>query len=368
MSPPAASPESSAARTGSSSAARTGSSDAPLLEVEGIARSYAAPGGAFRRRGEAVHAVRDVSFALRRGETLALVGESGCGKSTTARIVLGLERPDAGVVRFDGADVHALSGSGLRAFRRRAQIVFQDPVGSLNPRIRVGEALAEPLRVHGVVPRERVPERVAELLARVGLDPEDADRYPHEFSGGQRQRIGIARALSVEPDLVVADEPVSALDVSVQAQVLNLLADLQRDLGLTYLFIAHDLAVVRQVAERVAVMYMGRVVETGPCEELFRRPLHPYTRALLEAVPRPRPGRRARAPVRGEARAGAVPEAGCPFEPRCAHPERDAACRASLPSLEAKRPGGWARCIKMPAWRVEDGTGRIPDTGDEPPA
>lgn len=342
--------------------------DAPLLQVEAIARAYAAPGGAFRHRGEAIRAVRDVSFELRRGETLALVGESGCGKSTTARIVLGLERPDAGTVRFDGADVHALSGHGLLAFRRRAQIVFQDPVGSLNPRIRVGEALAEPLRVHGVVPRDRVPERVAALLRRVGLDPEDAGRYPHEFSGGQRQRIGIARALSVEPDLVVADEPVSALDVSVQAQVLNLLADLQRDLGLTYLFIAHDLAVVRQVAQRVAVMYMGRIVETGPCEDLFQRPLHPYTRALLEAVPRPRPGRRVRAPVRGEARAGAVPERGCPFEPRCTHPERDEDCRTALPPLERRRPGGWARCIKTAAWRVGGEMGPAGPSVENPPA
>jgi len=348
------------------SPARAG--EGPLLEVEGIARTYAAPGGAFRRRGEAIHAVRDVTFQLRRGETLALVGESGCGKSTTARIVLGLERPDAGTVRFDGADVHGLSGADLLSFRRRAQIVFQDPVGSLNPRIRVGEALGEPLRVHGVVPRERVAARVAGLLRRVGLDPEDADRYPHEFSGGQRQRIGIARALSVEPDLVVADEPVSALDVSVQAQVLNLLSDLQRDLGLTYLFIAHDLAVVRHVARRVAVMYMGRIVESGTCEALFERPLHPYTRALLEAVPRPRPGRRVRAPVRGEARAGAVPEAGCPFEPRCTHPERDAACRATLPPLEHKRPEGWARCIKTPAWRVVEEMGPPAGVADEPPA
>jgi oligopeptide/dipeptide ABC transporter ATP-binding protein len=340
------------------------SGEAPLLVADGLARSYAAPGGAFRRGGPAVRAVRDVSFELRRGETLALVGESGCGKSTTARLVLGLERPDSGTVRFDGADVHALTGSELRSFRRRAQIVFQDPVGSLNPRLRVGDALGEPLRVHGIVPRQKVQERVAELLGRVGLDPGDAARYPHEFSGGQRQRIGIARALSVEPDLVVADEPVSALDVSVQAQILNLLADLQEELGLTYLFIAHDLAVVRHVARRVAVMYLGRVVETGPCEELFARPLHPYTRALLEAAPRPRPGVRARAPVRGEARPGSAAERGCPFEPRCSHPERDEACRAALPPLERKREGGYARCIKEAAWQVD--LEAVPPLGESP--
>jgi len=311
-----------------------------------------------------VRAVRDVSFELRRGETLALVGESGCGKSTTARLVLGLDRPDAGTVRFDGRDVHALSSAELRAFRRRAQIVFQDPVGSLNPRIRVGDVLREPLRVHRVVPPERVEERVGELLERVGLDPRDARRYPHEFSGGQRQRIGIARALSVEPDLVVADEPVSALDVSVQAQILNLLTDLQEELGLTYLFIAHDLAVVRHVARRVAVMYLGRIVETGPREDLFERPLHPYTRALLDAVPRPHPGAVVRVPVRGEA--GEAPAAGCPFEPRCTHPGRDAACLAAVPPLEAKRSGGYARCVKEAIWRVRPEPGESPARGPEP--
>jgi len=324
----------------------------PLLEAVGLARTYAASGGAFRRRGRPIHAVRDVSFRIERGETLALVGESGCGKSTTARLALGLEEPDRGTVRFGGRDLSSLAGAGLRAFRRRAQMVFQDPVGSLNHRLRVGDALREPLRVHGIVPRGEESGRVAGLLRRVGLDPGDARRYPHEFSGGQRQRIGIARALSVEPDLVVADEPVSALDVSVQAQILNLLADLQRDLGLTYLFIAHDLAVVRHVADRVAVMYLGRIVETGPADELFERPLHPYTRALLGAVPRPRPGPRVRASVRGEASAAGA-TAGCPFEPRCRHPERDAACRRDVPDLAEKRPGASARCMKTPAWKVE---------------
>ncbi|HKK26625.1 MAG TPA: oligopeptide/dipeptide ABC transporter ATP-binding protein [Gemmatimonadota bacterium] len=323
-----------------------------LLEAEGLARTYAAAGGAFRRSGRPIHAVRNVSFGIARGETLALVGESGCGKSTTARLALGLEEPDRGTVRFGGRDISSLAGAERRAFRRRAQMVFQDPVGSLNPRLRVGDALREPLRVHGIVPREEEAGRVAELLRRVGLDPGDARRYPHEFSGGQRQRIGIARALSVEPDLLVADEPVSALDVSVQAQILNLLAALQRDLGLTYLFIAHDLAVVRHVADRVAVMYLGRIVETGPADELFERPLHPYTRALLGAVPRPRPGLGVRASVRGEASAAGA-AAGCPFEPRCRHLERDAACRRDVPELEEKRPDGAARCIKTPAWEVE---------------
>ena len=244
----------------------------------------------FTRSRRPVTAVRDVSFDIRRGETLGLVGESGCGKTTVGRLLLRLDRPTAGRVRYRDEDVGALEGDRLRAFRRRAQIVFQDPYGSLNPRMTVGGALREVLRVHGLAGRAEAPARVAELLELVGMSGSDGNRYPHEFSGGQRQRVGIARALAVEPEFVVADEPVSALDVSVQAQILNLLQDLQAELGLTYLFISHDLAVVRQLSDRVAVMFEGRIVELAETESLFVSPRDPYTRALLSAMPRMRPG------------------------------------------------------------------------------
>ena len=244
----------------------------------------------FTRSRRPVTAVRDVSFDIRRGETLGLVGESGCGKTTVGRLLLRLDRPTTGRVRYRDEDVGALEGDRLRAFRRCAQIVFQDPYGSLNPRMTVGGALREVLRVHGLAGRAEAPARVAELLELVGMSGSDGNRYPHEFSGGQRQRVGIARALAVEPEFVVADEPVSALDVSVQAQILNLLQDLQAELGLTYLFISHDLAVVRQLSDRVAVMFEGRIVELAETESLFVSPRDPYTRALLSAMPRMRPG------------------------------------------------------------------------------
>jgi len=243
------------------------------------------------RAPEPVRAVDGVSLRLRRGETLGLVGESGCGKSTLARLLLRLERPTSGSVQFEGRDVWTLDRREVRRFRRRAQIVFQDPYGSLNPRITVGGAIAEVLRVHGLASREAIGARVEELLTLVGLDPRDAGRYPHEFSGGQRQRIGIARALTVDPELIIADEPVSALDVSVQAQVLGLLQDLQDRLGLTYLFISHDLGVIRQVSDRIAVMHGGRIVETASASALFEKPRHVYTKRLLEAVPRLPPAR-----------------------------------------------------------------------------
>ncbi len=257
----------------------------PLLEARNVTRRYRARTGLGRPR-EHVEAVTDVTLSISPGETVGLVGESGSGKSTLGRLLLALEPPDAGEVRFEGAAIRDFEGERLRAFRRAVQVVFQDPYASLNPRLTVGGALREVLAVHRIARAEEASERVGRLLERVGLDAASANRYPHEFSGGQRQRIGIARALSVEPKLLVADEPVSALDVSVQAKVLGLLGELRRDLGLAYLFISHDLAVVRQVCDRVAVLHRGRIVEEAPTERLFDHPEDPYTRSLIDAVPR----------------------------------------------------------------------------------
>lgn len=308
----------------------------PLLEVEGLARHYPVRGGLMRSQSAGVvRAVDGVSFALVRGETFGLVGESGCGKSTLARLVLRLIEPTGGVVRFDGQDITALDGEPLRRLRRHMQIIFQDPFASLNPRMTVGEIVEEPLLVHGIGDAAARRQKVNALLALVGLAPHHAARHPQEFSGGQRQRIGIARALAVEPALIVCDEPVSALDVSIQAQVLNLLKDLQARLGLTYLFIAHDLAVVRQVADRVAVMYLGRILEVAPVERLFADPRHPYTRMLLAAVPEPDPQTRARTPAPvhslGELPSPLSLPTGCRFHPRC--PAATERCRAEEPAL-----------------------------------
>ena len=283
----------------------------PILVVDSLVKDYPAPGGLFARRREAVHAVRGVSLEVARGETLALVGESGSGKSTVAKTIMGFERPTSGSVTFEGRDLSTVKRGELISLRRELQFVFQDPYASLPSRMPVGEIIAEPLDIHRVGDRASRKARVSELLDMVGLTPAHASRYPHEFSGGQRQRVGIARALALEPSMLILDEPVSALDVSIQAQVINLLEDLQSNLGLSYLFIAHDLAVVRHIAQRVAVMYLGEIVETGPTDEIFDSPSHEYTRALLKSVPIPDPRlrdpeRRARIAERAAAHANGV--------------------------------------------------------------
>jgi len=290
----------------------------PILEVSGLKTWFPIHRGPFGRVKDHVRAVDDVDLLVRRGRTLALVGESGSGKTTVGRTILRLIPATAGQVTFDGQDVFRIGRGKLKRMRRQMQIIFQDPVSSLNPRMTVGDIIAEPLVVHRIVPRRLRQERVESLLHRVGLSPAYINRYPHEFSGGQRQRIGIARALASEPQFIICDEPVSALDVSIQAQILNLLKDLQRDLGLSYLFIAHNLAVVEHFADEVAVMYLGRIVERAPVDKLYSTPLHPYTQSLLASVPRPDPvNRHDSARLPGEVPSPVNPPGGCPFHPRC---------------------------------------------------
>ena len=320
---------------------------ARLVQVDGLVKHF--PGArallGLGRARRPVRAVDGVSFAIESGQTLGLVGESGCGKSTVGRSILRLIEPDAGRVTLDGVEVLALGPRELRALRRRMQIVFQDPYGSLNPRMTVYQTLAEPLAIHRLAAGPEVERRVRSLLEEVGLDPAFARAYPHELSGGQRQRVGIARALSVEPQFLVLDEPVSALDVSVQAQVLNLLAELQRKRRLTYLFIAHDLAVVKHIADHVAVMYLGKIVERASATALYGAPRHPYTTSLLSAVPVPDPtAQRQRIVLQGDVPSPAAPPPGCPFHPRCPHPKKNDRCRTEPPALREVAPGQLAAC------------------------
>jgi oligopeptide/dipeptide ABC transporter ATP-binding protein len=337
-----------------------------LLSVRGLQKTYPVTSGAFlRRRVGEVQAVSGVSFDLRRGETLGLVGESGCGKSTTARCVLRLVEPTAGEIRYRPAggepiDVAAAGGGTLRRLRRELQIVFQDPYASLDPRMSVGAIVAEPLVVHGIGTRASRRARVGELLEVVGLATEHARRHPHEFSGGQRQRIAIARALALSPTLLVLDEPVSSLDVSIQAQVLNLLQDLQDEFGLTYLFIAHDLAIVRHVSDTIAVMYLGKIVELAPRDVLYARPLHPYTRALLAAAPVADPvieRGRGPAPVRGGPPSPAAPPRACRFHPRCPRAEAPGVCSEQEPELREIERGHWVACHFAEEYLANGGAG-----------
>jgi oligopeptide transport system ATP-binding protein len=319
-----------------------------LVEAADLVKHFPVRSGAFGRgAGEVVHAVDGVSLDVRRGETLGIVGESGCGKSTLGRMLVRLQRPTSGTVRFAGTDITSLSRRELRPFRREMQMIFQDPYASLNPRKRVGQILEDPFRIHRSGSARDIRKSVQQLLEVVGLSPDHVNRYPHEFSGGQRQRIGVARALALHPQLIVADEPVSALDVSIQAQVINLLDDLQDDFHLTYVFIAHDLGIVHHVSDRIAVMYLGVIVELGGSDELFTQPIHPYTEALLSAIPAIEAGEeegppRERIVLEGEVPSPIHPPAGCRFHPRCAYATE--ICRVERPPLELHRNGRFAAC------------------------
>jgi len=317
-----------------------------LVEVRDLVKHFPIEGS-----DEVVRAVDGVSFAVFRGETMGLVGESGCGKSTVGRCLLRLIEPTAGKVSFEGRDVLSMGKTELRELRREMQIVFQDPYASLNPRMKVGDIVGEPLVIHRIGTKSERRDRVADLLRRVGLDPAYSKRYPHEFSGGQRQRIGVARTLALNPKLIVADEPVSALDVSVQAQVVNLLQDLQAEFGLTYLFISHGLAVVEHISTRVAVMYLGRIVEIASAVELYAHPLHPYTQALLSAIPVPDPQRkRNRVVLQGDVPTPINPPSGCRFRTRC--PIAIAECSQIDPELREISPGHSVACIRVPGWET----------------
>ena len=315
----------------------------PVLEVADLKKHFPVKKGVIRRTVGYVYAVDGVSFKVGEGETVGLVGESGCGKSTVARTVLRLLEPTAGTIRLTGHDITHLGKAALRPHRRDMQIIFQDPFSSLNPRMSAGDIVGEPLEVHGLVRGKDKAERVAELFKQVGLSPAQIKSFPHEFSGGQRQRVSIARALALNPKLIIADEPVSALDVSIQAQVINLMMDLQREKKLSYLFIAHGLAVVEHISHRVAVMYLGKIVEYADKVTLFRQPLHPYTEALLAAVPVPNPKlKRARRHIGGDVPSPVNPPPGCAFHTRC--PIAEARCRVEVPQLREVAPGHWVSC------------------------
>ena len=346
-----------------------------LLRAEHVKKYFPIKSGVLLQREVGrVHAVDDVSLDLRTGETLGLVGESGCGKSTLARCIARIYPLTGGSVVFEGRDISRLSRRGLRPVRRELQLVFQDPYASLNPRKRVGEILSDPLRIHKYGSRNEIKRRVRELLKLVGLSPEHINRYPHEFSGGQRQRIGVARALALHPKLIIADEPVSALDVSIRAQVINLLDDLQDELHLTYIFIAHDLGVVRHVSDRIAVMYLGKIVEVSPAEELYQRPIHPYTEALLSAVPIPDPDlsdRRTQIVLEGDVPSPIVPPSGCRFHPRCRYATK--ICAQQEPPLAEYGGGHLAAChhplnIGLPATPAGAGEPLPAVAGGEVPA
>jgi oligopeptide/dipeptide ABC transporter ATP-binding protein len=320
---------------------------APLLEVVDLVKHFPVRRGMFGRRQGSVFAVDGISFSVRPGETLGLVGESGCGKSTAARMIVKLIEPTSGAIHLEGRDITNLAPGQMRPYRQVIQFIFQDPYSSLNPRLSAGDIVGEPLHNYGLAPGRMLGERVTRLFARVGLRPEHMKKYPHEFSGGQRQRLGIARALALNPRLIVADEPVSALDVSVQAQVINLMTDLQGEYGLSYLFIAHDLAVVQHISHRVAVMYLGRIVELADKRDLFASPQHPYTEALLDAVPVPDPDRvRPVEVLSGEVPSPMRPPPGCHFHTRCPHVEER--CRIVTPEMREVRPGHFAACHLRP--------------------
>lgn len=319
-----------------------------LLRVEELKKHFPVRIGAYGEKKATVQAVNGVTFQIRKGETLGMVGESGCGKSTAGQTILQLYRPTSGKVYFNDVDITAMEEKDLRTLRPKMQIIFQDPYSTLNPRMTVGTAIAEPMQAHNIVPKEKQDARVAELLTKVGLNPSYANRYPHEFSGGQRQRICIARALACNPEFIVCDEPISALDVSIQAQIINLLQDLQEEFGLTYLFVAHDLSVVRHISDRVAVMYLGQLVELAPKVALFDRPLHPYTAALLSAVPKPDPAEertRERVVLTGDVPSPIAPPTGCRFHPRC--PLATDLCSREVPDWHEIEPGRWVACHEV---------------------
>ncbi|HKP69298.1 MAG TPA: dipeptide ABC transporter ATP-binding protein [Pyrinomonadaceae bacterium] len=328
-----------------SSSAVTETSRPPLLEVRNLVKHFPVDNS-----DDVVQAVDDVSFSIRSGETLGLVGESGCGKSTVGRNILRLQEPTSGEVLFEGTNIVQITNDEMRGLRREMQIIFQDPYASLNPRLSILSIIAEPLKIHGIGDKPEHRDRVADLLEKVGLDPNYMNRYPHEFSGGQRQRIGIARALALNPKLIICDEPVSALDVSVQAQVVNLLQDLQKQFGLTYLFISHGLAVVEHISNRVAVMYLGKIVEIADAEELYKNPLHPYTKALLSAIPVPDPKqKRERIVLRGDVPTPINPPSGCRFRTRC--PIAIDKCAQVVPELREIVPGHTAACIRVDGYQ-----------------